>query len=123
MVGRAGRGALVATVAAVAAGCGGSHESAQQKALTAYVQQVNSVDKSMVVAVERVNAAYLRFRGGKRMPSVQQLRAAERTILTIRDRIESIAPPPLAASVLPRRRPCSSATPRAAAPSLRACAG
>ena len=99
MVGRAGRGALVATVAAVAAGCGGSHESAQQKALTAYVQQVNSVDKSMVVAVERVNAAYLRFRGGKRMPSVQQLRAAERTILTIRDRIESIAPPPLAASV------------------------
>jgi len=99
MRGRAARGVLVAAVAAVVAGCGGSHESAQQKALTAYVQQVNTVDKSMVLAIQRVNAAYLRFRGGKRMPSVPQLRAAERTILTIRDRVESIPAPPLAASV------------------------
>lgn len=99
MGGLAARGALVAAVAALAAGCGGSHASSQQQALTAYLQQVNDVDKSMVVAVQRVNAAYLRFRGGKAMPSRRQLRTAEATILTIRDRVAAIDPPPAATTV------------------------
>jgi hypothetical protein len=97
--GLAARGALVAAVAALAAGCGGSHVSSQQKALSAYLQQVNAVDKSMIVAVQRVNAAYLRFRGGKTTPSSRQLRTAEATILTIRDRVAAIDAPPAAATV------------------------
>jgi len=99
-VGRlAARGALVAAVAAGAAGCGGSHVSPQQQALTAYLRQVNAVDRSMVTAVQRVNTAYLRFRGGKKMPSVEELRSAEATILTIRDRVAGIDAPPAAATV------------------------
>lgn len=97
----AARGAIAAIAALVAAGCGGSHLSTQQKAVTAYLDDVNRIDRAMVPAVQRVNTAYNGFRAGKKLPSASQLRTAERTILILRDQVASLDPP---AAALPIHR-------------------
>jgi len=84
----------------IVAGCGG-HGSSQQKAVTAYLDDVNRIDQAIVPAVQRVNAAYRGFRAGTKMPSVPQLRHAESTILMLRDRVATLDPP---AAALPIHR-------------------
>lgn len=94
----AAAGALGTVIAVVMVGCGG-HKAAQRDSVNGYFNDVNNVQRAMVVEISRVNIAYRGFRIGKGTPAVRELQNAERTIRLLRTRLGRLDPPALAVPI------------------------
>src|SRR3954466_7039052 len=86
--------AAAVTVVLLVAGCGGSDHSAE-KDVSAYIENVNSVQHGLSLPLGQVALGYRQLAKGSNLPAMQpKLAKSARTIRKLERRVDALDPPP-----------------------------